>query len=404
VLAAKPLSIIQDSDTLFAPLKGERHVALAVSGGSDSMALLRLAVDWAKGFVKFTVLTVDHGLRPEAAAEATHVAAWCAALALDHHILKWTADKPKTGVQAKARKARYDLLADWCVRNGVGYLLTGHTLDDQAETVVMRQARTDTVESLAGIWQTRDWGGIKIMRPLLTLRRQDLQGVLGQLGQSWIEDPSNDDQQYERVRVRRAMLQTSVADLAQIATDAGQVARELEKAARTWLGQHLVIFPEGYGVVPRGGFSALGAEIQRRVLQQLVACFGAGHRVEPGELDHISGWIVGGGLSRRTLGGAVFASRKKTLVIGRESGRISSEVVLLPDSGEILWDGRYLVRAPAGSKVVAAEQLKAFARRNDIPSFVQAGLPSIVLENGTIACPHLGLAHGVTAKFMRCLR
>jgi tRNA(Ile)-lysidine synthase len=404
VLAAKPLSIIQDCDTLFAPLRDEQHVALAVSGGSDSMALLRLAADWAKGLVKLTALTVDHGLRPEAAAEATQVAAWCGALHVDHHILRWTAVKPKTGVQAKARQARYDLMSDWCARNGVGYLLTGHTQDDQAETVVMRRTRTDTVESLAGIWPMRDWGGVTIMRPLLNLRRQELRDFLDQVGQPWIDDPSNEDERYERVRVRKAMLQTGVADLAQIATDAGHAARELDGAARTWLSQHLETFAEGYGVVPRGGFSALGAQVQRRVLQQLVQCFGAGNGVNPGELDHISGWITGGGLSRRTLGGAIFAGRRATLVIGREPGRISADAVFVPDTGEVLWDGRFLVQAPAGSRIVAHGKLKGFARRSDLPSFVQAGLPSIVLDNGTVACPHLGLAHGVTAKFMRCLR
>ena len=131
----------QDSEKLFVALRSERHIALAVSGGSDSMALLRLAEQWSKkNSVKISALTVDHGLRAEAAAEARQVADWCATLSLNHHTLRWEGVKPKTGLQAKARVARYDLMGDWCVSNGVSYLLTGHTMDDQAETVLMRQA------------------------------------------------------------------------------------------------------------------------------------------------------------------------------------------------------------------------------------------------------------------------
>ncbi len=167
----------QDCEKLFAALRDERHIAVAVSGGSDSMALLRLAEQWAHHRIKISVLTVDHGLRSEAAAEAVKVAEWCALLGLEHHILRWEGAKPKTGLQAKARAARYDLLSAWCKTNGVTYLLTGHTMDDQAETVLMRQQRTDTAESLAGIWETAVWDGVNVFRPLLGQSRADLRAV-----------------------------------------------------------------------------------------------------------------------------------------------------------------------------------------------------------------------------------
>jgi tRNA(Ile)-lysidine synthase len=404
VLAAKPDFSYNDCDALFATLRSECHIALAVSGGSDSMAMLRLAEQWSKGLVKLTVLTVDHGLRLEAAAEAAQVAAWCDVFSIEHHTLHWQGEKPKTGVQAKARAARYDLMTAWCVRNQVAWLLTAHTQDDQAETVLMRQSRTNTVESLAGIWETSEWGGAKIMRPLLSLRRAELRSFLNRVGQAWIEDPSNADERFERVRVRKTMDETRIADLAQIAVDAGRAARGLEISAKTWLEQHLTVFPEGYGTVPRTAFCALEVELQRRVLQQLIQNFGAGNRVDPGELDHISRWIAGGGLSRRTLGGAVIASRKEVLVVGREAGRISPTPVLVSDSGEVLWDRRFSVLAPPQSQIVPAVISKGFARRKDIPSFVQGSLPAVLLGNGTIAVPHLGVGHGASAKFMRCLR
>ena len=399
----------QDCEKLFAALRDERHIALAVSGGSDSMALLRLAGQWPKKSLKISVLTVDHGLRSEAAVEARQVAEWCAGLSLDHHILRWEGVKPQTGLQAKARVARYDLMSDWCISHGVNYLLTAHTMDDQAETVLMRQARTDTAESLAGIWETATWGGVKLHRPLLGQSREELRSYLKSLGQPWIDDPSNDDVKFERVRVRQALAHESMPslrkmELAEIADRAGREARALASAMELWIDGQLTSFPEGFGIIPRAGFCELDPGLQRRVLQRLLQIYGAGNRVEPGELDHLSKWIMGQELSRRTLGGAVLACRQASVLIGREWARISPLPMPVPDSGEALWDGRFLVLAPPKAQIVPAGSLPNVVRREDIPNFVQQGLPAVLLEDGKVAIPHLGLGQGVLAKFIRYLR
>ena len=399
----------QDCEKLFAALRGERHIALAVSGGSDSMALLRLAEQWSKKSVRISVLTVDHGLRIEAAAEARQVAEWCAILSLNHHILHWEGLKPRTGLPAKARVARYDLMSNWCSVNGVSYLLTAHTLDDQAETVLMRQARTDTAESLAGIWETAVWGGVKLHRPLLGQSREELRSYLKNLGQTWIDDPSNDDVKFERVRVRQALAQESKPDqrkmeLAEIADRARREARALAAATELWINGQLTSYPEGFGIIPKAGFCELDPGLQRRVLQQLIQIYGAGNRVEPGELDHLSKWIMGQGLSRRTLGGAVLACRQASVLIGREWARISPLPTYVPDSGEVLWDGRFLVQALPKTQVVPVGSLPGVARREDIPGFVQQSLPAVLLGDGNVAIPHLGLGQDVLAKFIRYLR
>jgi tRNA(Ile)-lysidine synthase len=399
----------KDCGKLFATLRGEQHIAVAVSGGSDSMALLRLAARWAKDSLKISVLTVDHGLRPEAAAEASKVAAWCDGLALDHHTLRWEGVKPKTGLQARARVARYDLMSNWCKSNGVKFLLTGHTLDDQAETVLMRQARTDTAESLAGIWETADWAGVKLFRPLLGQSRADLREYLKSLGQLWIDDPSNLDTRFERVRVRQTLADETKPDqrkmeLADIADKAGREARALAAVTELWINGQLTSYPEGFGGVPRAGFCELEPELQRRVLQQLLQIYGAGNRAEPGELDHLATWAMGRENSRRTLGGAVLACRHASLLIGREWARISPVPMLVPDSGEILWDGRFLIKAPPKAQIISVGHLKAVARREDIPSFVQQSLPAVLLGESEVAIPHLGLERGVSAKFIRYLR
>ncbi|MDP1701058.1 MAG: tRNA lysidine(34) synthetase TilS [Aestuariivirga sp.] len=399
----------QDCEKLFAALRDERHIAVAVSGGSDSMALLRLVEQWSRHLIKISVLTVDHGLRPEAVAEAIKVSEWCKLLDLEHHTLRWEGAKPKTGVQAKARAARYDLLSNWCKTNGVTYLLTGHTMDDQAETVLMRQQRTDTAESLAGIWETAVWDGVNVFRPLLGQSRADLRSYLTRLGQPWIEDPSNLDKRFERVRVRQTLAQGGRRDLqkielADIAERAGRSARALALATEQWISGQLTSYPEGFGAIPRAGFCELDPALQRRVLQHLLLIYGAGNRAEPGELDYLAKWIMGRGISRRTLGGAMLACRQSSVLIGREWARISLDPAIVPDSGEILWDGRFLIHAPPQAQVVPVGRLHGVARREEIPSFVQQSLPAVLTGHGGAVIPHLAVGQGVSAKFIRHLR
>lgn len=170
-------------------LSGVTRIAVAVSGGSDSMALLRLAALLPDG-PEVIALTIDHGLRDGSRAEADQVARWCAGLGIPHHILAWAGAKPATGIQAKAREARYDLLTRWCTAHCVSVLLTAHTLDDQAETVLMRKRRTASAASLAAIWPERPWNGVRLLRPLLAVRREALRNFLRGLGQGWLEDPA----------------------------------------------------------------------------------------------------------------------------------------------------------------------------------------------------------------------
>jgi tRNA(Ile)-lysidine synthase len=395
----------QDCEKLFAALRDERHIAVAVSGGSDSMALLRLAGQWSRHLIKISVLTVDHGLRPEAAAEAMKVAEWCALLDLEHHTLRWEGTKPKTGLQAKARAARYDLLSKWCKANDVAVLLTGHTLDDQAETVLMRQQRTDTAESLAGIWETAVWDGVKVFRPLLGQSRADLRAYLVSHRQPWMEDPSNSDTRFERVRVRQTLAdEDRRVELADIAVKAGRTARAFSVATEHWVNEQLTTYPEGFGAIPRAGFYELDPGLQRRVLQQLLLIYGAGNRAEPGELDYLAKWIMGQGISRRTLGGAMLACRQSSVLIGREWARISPDPVVVPDAGEILWDGRFLIQAPPETRIVPVGRLRHAARREDIPGFVQQSLPAVLMDDGGVIIPHLAAGPGVSAKFIRRLR
>ena len=183
-----------------AALAGEPdRLAVAVSGGADSLALLLLANTAFPGRVH--AATVDHGLRPESAAEAAFVARTCAALGVPHSILE-DAGAPIAGgnVQAKARALRYRLLADWA--SPFGLLATAHHLDDQAETLLMRLARGAGLAGLAGIRPRRALGPVTLLRPLLNWRRTELEGIVTEAGLDPIDDPSNRSDAYDRTRAR----------------------------------------------------------------------------------------------------------------------------------------------------------------------------------------------------------
>jgi tRNA(Ile)-lysidine synthase len=194
-------------ETLFAPLDRASGILAAVSGGPDSMALMHLLARWSGTGRRAPVLvaTVDHGLRPEAAGEAAFVAREAASLGLAHRTLAWRGDKPRTGIQEAAREARYGLLVRCAREEGASHLVTAHTRDDQAETVLMRLARGSGLTGLSGMRRDRDRDGIRHLRPLLDWPKEALLDLCRAQGWPFVSDPSNRDERFERVRWRRIM-------------------------------------------------------------------------------------------------------------------------------------------------------------------------------------------------------
>ena len=186
----------------FAPFEPAPTIAVATSGGADSLALVLLADAWSRACGgRVVALTVDHGLRPESADEARTVGGWLSSVGIEHIVLPWRCGAPTSGVQARARAARYKLLETWCVGAGVLHLLLGHQQDDQAETYLMRRRRPRGY-GLAGMAAIVERRGVRLLRPLLGVPRARIEAALRRRGQPWIEDPSNRDDRYERVRVR----------------------------------------------------------------------------------------------------------------------------------------------------------------------------------------------------------
>ena len=205
--AAPRVDECADLPTLFTGLDTAPTLLLAVSGGSDSMALLHLAHRWRTSLGWGPVLhvaTVDHGLRPDAAAEAELVAEEAAALGLAHATLAWTDAKPSSGIQDKAREARYRLLVAHARSVGAPLVLTAHHSDDQAETVLMRLGRGSGITGLAAMRRVTPLDdGVALVRPLLGMPKRDLLAICGRRALAYATDPSNEDPVYHRVRLRR---------------------------------------------------------------------------------------------------------------------------------------------------------------------------------------------------------
>ncbi len=190
---------------LFQPWAGAQKILLAVSGGPDSVALMLLAAEWRRGKTApplLHVATVDHGLRPEAHAEAEKVAEWAHRLGLSHDILVWTGDKPKSRIQELARQARYDLLFAHAARIGADVVATAHHADDQAETILFRLLRGSGPGGLAGMAASRKRLGLIHARPLLQCSKTELIACCAAKAHPFLTDPSNHDPAYARTRMR----------------------------------------------------------------------------------------------------------------------------------------------------------------------------------------------------------
>ena len=391
MLAVKPHALV-DLTTFNQSLGDVRHVAVAVSGGSDSMALLHLLREWQPGSLKIYVLTVDHGLRPEAALEAAQVARWCAALGHEHHTICWQGQKPKTGIQDKARVARYDLMAKWCAEHDVQILLTGHTLDDQAETVLMRGLRTTSVKSRAGIWPERDWKNVRLVRPLLGLSRQELRDYLGSINVAWLDDPSNQNEVFERVRIRNQLHGQSGG--AAEAVFAQAEVRAAQTTATAWLAMHLKVEDTGLTRIPTQMFVQQDGLVKDEILSRLLRLVCEDQMPDLAKRLALINWFEQEGAPRRSLGGMIFAKRKNEILVAREPARI------LADTGTDVWDRRFMIPKPPSYRIVAAGLVKQLKRRTDIPAFVDAGLPVIMRENVVFAAPFHGYGATVECRFI----
>lgn len=338
-------------------LESRRRVAVAVSGGSDSTALLLLLNDHLRERAPQTrliALTIDHDLRPDSASEARAVGQLCARHGIEHAVRTWTGRKPGTGVPAAAREARHRLLAQEAGLKGTDIVVAGHTADDQAETVLMRQQR-DAGRGLAGIAPaTLFEGKVWFVRPLLPERRQRLRDSLVRRGVTWIDDPTNASEEFERPRVRSRLGATGgeaeIADALERAAAAQRERERLGEAAASFI-EHSASRPCP-GLIRLDGDAFDGAEENVAVyaLRILLATAGGTeHLPDERRSKEFHRRLVSQRNVRAVLSRCLADRRGTGIFLLREARAI-------PDAGSAgggaTWDGRYRLiegAAPAGA-------------------------------------------------------
>ena len=394
------------------PFEREPHLACAVSGGADSLALALFAKRWAeRRGGRVTALTVDHGLRPEAADEARRTGEWLTARGIAHCILMWTGEKPATGVQQAARNARYALFGRWCRDAGVLHLLLGHTRDDQAETLLLRLGAGSGPDGLAAMAAVRETPDVRLLRPLLAVPGASLRAALTLHGQAWIEDPSNRDHRFARVRARRAIAAggLSTEALAEAAGRFGRARLALETSASALLAETVRVHPAGFARLSLQPFVSAPDEVSLRALARVIAAIGGRiHTPRLERLERLHRRLLEGlgENGSATLGGCRIAADRSGLLICRENRGLPAPLPVRPGL-ELVWDRRFAIRFAASGEAdnprlagLGAGGWSEIVRRRPelagrpLPGPARLTLPALTDRAGVVAVPHLGYRRG----------
>lgn len=320
----------------FEPFEDRPRLAVAVSGGADSTALAILAREWcAKRDGRIVALVVDHGLRPESPDEARAVLRQLVHRGIEAVLLEWRGDKPVTGIQAIARDARLSLLREACHQRKIAHLLLGHHRDDQNETIAMRAERQSGVIGRAGMSACRELDHLRLLRPLLEVRKSALRAYLEHRGESWVEDPSNTDPRFWRGRYRVAGKGTEPRS-----TAAERMA--LERALARFAAEAVSFDSLGYLSISGSEFDRQDRELRYLIVTAAVtavtgrACHLRRERLER-LMNELSSCPV-----RRTLGHAMFERRENEIRVVREIRHLP-RAAPLPPAMSTRWDDRFTI-------------------------------------------------------------
>lgn len=388
----------------FEPFEPNPELAVAVSGGADSLALLLLLDAWTKaGGGSLLALTVDHGLRPEAAAEAAWVAERCAERGIAHRTLAWRPPHrlPAGGPQAAARAARYRLLARACREAGILHLVLGHQREDQGETFLLRLAAGSGPDGLAAMPAVAFLDDVRILRPLLECPRRALEALLHATGQEWLNDPSNANPAFARPRLRaaRAALTDrglSPAACAGLAETFGRLRSWSDAAVGALLVDCCRLDPRGFAWLERAALLAAPPPLALRALARLLRCLaGRAHSPRGPKLLRLLEALRAPGEAFRgaTLAGCRILPRsagrllvvREAAAIRRASSPADGDRAAGTPEDEPLWDGRF--RLCHGSPDAAADTAGPVVPGR-VPAAARAGLPTSCDLDGRATLPH----------------
>ena len=362
------------------PFEAEPRLAVAVSGGSDSIALAVLADRWCRAYGSSVLaLTVDHGLREDAAAEAAEAGRILAGAGVAQHVLRWEGPKPSAGIQAAARAARYRLLEDACADAGILHLLVAHHADDQAETLLLRLGHGSGPFGLAGMSAIREGRRVRVLRPLLAVTRARLRATLEAAAIPWLDDPSNRNPAFARTGARD-LLQAAAPHapagpaLAASARRLGRARQAAEGALAALIAAAVALRPEGYALIDAATFYAAPADARLRLLAAVTGSLGGGDWPPRDErVERFEHRMRAPDFRQHTLGGCLVRAPTLAVAAGMR----------------LHWDGRFDVTVPAGlGEGLTVGPLGTARRgrgRSRLPASVRAGLPVLRDVRGIVA-------------------
>jgi tRNA(Ile)-lysidine synthase len=398
-------------------------LAIAVSGGSDSLALCLLMQKWLNNHNRRLIcITIDHQLRKNSYTEAQKVGETLKSKGLEHHIIQWTGSKPSSNIQENARIARYELLTDYCNKHDIKYLLTGHQQDDQAENFLLRAEHGSGLYGLSGIPKVTEFNNIKIIRPLLNFTKAELQDFLKKQNIEWTEDPSNLNDNFTRVKIRKILSQHPEWNnkFAYTSNNLSRVRECIEYMLNQSIDDFVTLFPQGYASIKTKGFNLLPQEIRFRLIERVLQTISIDKKPPRGErIERLLKKIENlNTLTTSTLAGCLITLKKDILIITREYSTIDESFILdSKQDNHILWDHRLSIfvdkelssqynrliinRAteedwPELRKKLTKEQLS-------IPKAVILGLPAIRILEKILAIPHINYYINIDiVKHVKC--
>lgn len=377
------------------------------------MALALLARDWAdRNGIVLTALTVNHGLRAAAVEEVKQVKQWLEGRGIPTRILDWTGPHPKTGIQEAARNARYQLMEAACQEAGIGGLLLGHQLEDQLETLLMRLSKGSGLDGLSAMQGVGDLGQLRLLRPLLSVRRQLLRDYLDAQDQRWIDDPSNENPLYTRTRVGAVlteMQQLPGSSIDAIALSLARLQRAsdgLDELARQKIQSLCEVSPFGFIRMRDDALDDCPDELALRILSAVLRCVSGRQRIKMTALEQLLQRLFKERTGKSaTLSGAQIQKSGKNWLFCREPGRAGlPQLALAPEQREWIWDNRFVVvdtmpetplpgglyLGPLGPE--EGRQLKKYADSgvvSALPARARHCLPVIRTDGKVVAAPLL---------------
>lgn len=384
------------------------RLGVAVSGGGDSMALLDLIIAYARDTdLPFEVITVDHGLRTAAFEEAKFVAIYCAKHGVPHETKRWHRATADGNLQAEARNARYALISEWAKSRKIDCVALGHTEDDLAETMLMRLARKSGVDGLSAMERMFMRDGIRWVRPLLSVSRHILRDHLKDRDMAWIEDPSNENRDFERIKARDALsaLAPLGIDASTLATVGHQMAMSrnaLNYYARQE-AERLLDEESGDVILTRHVIPAIPIDIERRLLIASLQWIG-GAEYAPRQRALIDlQTALALGQERHTLSGCLL-THSNSETTDSQKLRITREFNAVKDlrcSTDELWDGRWRLEGQHSADFEIRALGEAVTdtpwRETGMPRTSLVASPAVWRDETLISAPVAGLKNGWSA-------